>query len=310
MFRTIDFAVIIDFLHRTALSDQMTFVTELAENEPTGKLVDRSQKPEDSIPQTPGSEVGSFMSKKYDASFMVMPDDGEEKRSESELYDDAICSICDIIEDCAVVLLDVSQYRIFLKREEGAKNDLHHALVDHDEPFLSSGYDIRPLANLMPGALQTASTRDLVVKRIRRKRENGQSVGPRRLAAKVADISFHSPFNQDEEVFSEGVGKLLRRMLLSDQYWYNEGGSTDSDDPQILAEVAPGAQWILALPVWHSDGSPFKVLVIAWDHQPARMDETERFVRGIVAGVSAAMTIRKARLLEKAQSTFSKVQAQ
>jgi hypothetical protein len=137
----------------------MTFVTEQTESEPTGKLIDRSQKPENSIPQTPGSEAGSFMSKKYDASFMVMPDDGEEKRSESELYDDAICSICDIIEDCAVVLLDVSQYRIFLKREEGAKNDLHAALVDHDEPFLSSGYDIRPLANLMPGALQQASTR-------------------------------------------------------------------------------------------------------------------------------------------------------
>lgn len=288
----------------------MTFVTEQAESEPTGKLVDRSQqRSNSSIPQTPGSENGSSRGAN-DIGFMVIPDDGEEKRSESELYDDAICSICDVIEDCAVVLLDVSQYRIFLKREEGAKDDLHDALVDQDEPFLSTGYDIRPLANLMPGALQEASTRDLVVKRIRRKRENGQSVGPRRLAAKVADIAFHSPFNQDEEVFSEGVAKLLRRMLLSDQYWYDERGPSDTDEPQILAEVAPGAQWILALPVWQSDGSPFKVLVIAWDHQPPRKDETERFVRGIVAGVSAAMTIRKARLLEKAQSTFSKVQAQ
>jgi len=63
----------------------MTFSTEQSENEPTGKLVDRSQKTNSSIPQTPGSENGSAMSKTYDAGFMVMPDDGEEKRSESEL---------------------------------------------------------------------------------------------------------------------------------------------------------------------------------------------------------------------------------
>jgi len=293
----------------------MTFAHERIDQEPTGKVTERPTKTiQSTVPPTPISENGSYSGSATghagDERYVVVPDDSDEKRHESELYDDAICAVCDFIEDCAVVLLDVSQYRVYLKRDEGAKEDLHQALVDQDEPFLSSGYDIRPLANLIPGALQSSAKRDLVVKRIRRKREDGKSVGPRRLAAKVADISFHSPFNQQEEVFSEGVGKLLRSMLLDDQYWYNNQDPSNTDDCTILKEVAPGANWILALPVWHSDGSPFKVLVVAWDHQPARRDETERFVRGIVAGTSAAMTIRKARLLEKAQATFSKVQAQ
>jgi hypothetical protein len=226
-------------------------------------------------------------------------------------YDDAICAICDVIEDCAVVLLDVSQYRIYLKRGEGSKEDLHQTLVDQEEPLLQTGYDVRPLAGIMPGTLRSVQKEDLVVKRVRRKREDGQPVGPRRLAAKVADISFHSPYNPDEEVFSEGVGKLLQNMLLTDQYWYELGGDAEVEDHQaIIQEIAPIAKAMLALPVWHSDGSPFKVLVVAWDHRPGRREETERFVRGIVAGTSAAMTIRKARLLEKAQAMFSRVQAQ
>jgi len=293
----------------------MTFTHDRVDQEPTGRITERTTKPTQStVPPTPVSGNDSYSTSPTgharDERYVIVPDDSDEKRHESELYDDAICAVCDFIEDCAVVLLDVSQYRVYLKRDEGAKEDLHQAIVDQDEPFLSSGYDIRPLANLIPGALQSSAQRDLVVKRIRRKREDGRSVGPRRLAAKVADISFHSPFNQEEEVFSEGVGKLLRSMLLDDQYWYNNQDPTNADDCAIVKEVAPGANWILALPVWHSDGSPFKVLVVAWDHQPARREETERFVRGIVAGTSAAMTIRKARLLEKAQATFSKVQAQ
>lgn len=244
---------------------------------------------------------------------MVIPDNVEEKRLESELYDDAICAICEVVDDCAVVLLDVSQYRIYLRREPGEKDDLIQSFVDADESLMHPSFEVQPLVRQMPGSLRSVNKDDLIIKRVRRDREDGQHVGPKRLAAKQADILFSSPFNDDEDVFSDGVGKLIQSMILKDQYWYHVDTpgpkSSSADEVDIIKNVAPAAKSMLALPVWHTDGSPLKVLVMAWNHVPSRRKDLEKFARGIVSGTSAAMMIRKAKIMAKAQAMFSSVQA-
>jgi hypothetical protein len=82
--------VIIDFLHKTALSEQTThFTQEDHEREPTGKLLATQPGSAPAAESETNKGVtcppGASVLRPQENGFTVVPDDGEEKLSESEL---------------------------------------------------------------------------------------------------------------------------------------------------------------------------------------------------------------------------------
>lgn len=216
-----------------------------------------------------------------------------------------------MIDDCAVVLLDVSQYKIFLRRTADNVEAMQSQILDQKYPSMPTGYDVRPIPALT-GSLKDLTEEDLFIKRVIRKEETAPE-GPVRLCSRVADLAYSSPFSSDDEGFSDGIAILLKRMLLgSNQFWYTHGhdGGNKTDDTEIIEALAPSAQWIYARPIWQTDGSPCKVLMMAWRREVNGRRDLESFVKGVIAGISAALTIRRARQVEQAQIAFSNVQTQ
>lgn len=225
----------------------------------------------------------------------------------------AILSICEIEDSAAVALLDVSGYRIYLRQSGSQLNDdIHERLTDNfgTEGFLSS--DMGDRLSRLDSRLQDLADEDIVVRKIMRTQSEERDMHPEVISIRLADVAYDSPFQFDASQssdFTDGICDILSRVLKRSPSWFSKA-DCDSTTEAIFRRTAPGANSMLVHPLWHPDGNPLKLMLLAWNHEPPRKDETQSFVTSIMTGLSAALTLHRARRMEKAQIAFGNVQAQ
>ncbi|KAJ9107616.1 hypothetical protein QFC21_001075 [Naganishia friedmannii] len=224
----------------------------------------------------------------------------------------AILSICDILDDSAVALLDTSSYRIFLRQSGSDTND--HVLEHLTENIGSKGFldnDMGSRLSRLDAGLKDISDEDIVVKKIERSEEERTMKPSEVIAFRLADVAFESPFQLDasgSSEFADAICDILGKVLKSSPLWL----SRKDRDPQSVAifkRVAPQAECVLVNPLWSPDGSPLKLLLIAWRNDCQRKHDVQSFTSSIMTGLAAALTLQKARRMEQAQLAFGNVQA-
>lgn len=217
-----------------------------------------------------------------------------------------------VVDDAAIALLDVSGYRIFL-RDSGSRlnDDIHQRLTDDFGVKGSTSNDMGNRLSRLDARLQDVADEDIVVKKILRSETEERDMHPEVLSIRLADVAYDSPFQFDatqSSEFTDGICDILLKVLKRSPSWFSKA----DNDPTIQAifrRTAPGAHSILAHPLWHPDGTPLKLVLLAWQHEPFRKDEVQSFVGSLMTGLSAALTLHRARRMEKAQLAFSQVQA-
>lgn len=218
-----------------------------------------------------------------------------------------------VIDDAAIALLDVSGYRIFLRQSGSKLNDhIHERLTDNfgTKGFLSS--DMGSRLSRLDARLQDVADEDIVVKKISRSEKEGLDLHPEVLSIRLADLAFESPFQFDatqSSDFTDGICDILAKVLKRSPSWFTKA-DCDPTIEAIFRRTAPGADCMLVHPLWHPDGNPLKLLLLAWKHEPSRKGEVQSFVASLMTGLSAALTLHRARRMEKAQIAFGNVQAQ
>lgn len=218
-----------------------------------------------------------------------------------------------VIDDAAIALLDVSGYRIFLRQSGSKLNDhIHERLTDNfgTKGFLSS--DMGSRLSRLDARLQDVADEDIVVKKISRSAKEELDLHPEVLSIRLADLAFDSPFQFDatqSSEFTDGICDILAKVLKRSPSWFTKADS-DPTIEAIFRRTAPGADCMLVHPLWHPDGNPLKLLLLAWKHEPSRKDEVQSFIASLMTGLSAALTLHRARRMEKAQISFGNVQAQ
>lgn len=103
------------------------------------------------------------------------------------------------------------------------------------------------------------------------------------------------------------MDEVVRRVLESESVWYNDFSDTD-ERRQILQSVSPGAGSMLVLPVAQARHS--LLLLLSWGEAPTRPGDTADFASDLVSSLVAALAAKDSRSTERAQLTFSNVQAQ
>jgi hypothetical protein len=217
-----------------------------------------------------------------------------------------------VIDDAAIALLDVSSYRIYL-RQSGSKvnDDIHQRLTDNFGAKEINASDTGDRLSRLDARLQDVADEDIIVKKISRTETEERNMHPEVLSIRLADLAYESPFQFDatqSSEFTDGVCDILARVLKRSPSWFSKA----DDDPTIQAifrRTAPGADSILVHPLWRPDGSPLKLLLLAWKYEPIRKDEVQSFVASLMTGLSAALTLHRARRMEKAQIAFGNTQA-
>ncbi|KAJ9112572.1 hypothetical protein QFC19_000589 [Naganishia cerealis] len=242
-------------------------------------------------------------------SLLVEPED--ENQTEDNINNSmyAILSICEILDDSAVVLLDTSGYRIFLRRP----SESNGRILEHvTENVGSKGFLNSDIGNRLTRLIrESVRDEDIVVKKIERLEEERTAIPSEVIGFRLADVAFESPFHLDaseSSEFTDGICDILGKALKLSPLWLNRSDR----DPQSIAifkRIAPRAECMLVHPLWNPDGSPLKLLLIAWRNQTPRKQEIEAFTASLMTGLAAALTLHKARGMEMAQITFGNVQA-
>jgi hypothetical protein len=212
------------------------------------------------------------------------------------------------MDDSAVALLDTSSYRVYLRQSDSTVNDLAENIGL--KGFLDS--DMGSRLSRLPASLKDIADKDIVVKKIERSQEERTVMPSEIIAFRLADVAFESPFQLDateSSEFTDAICDILGKALKSSPLWLNR----EDQDPQSVAifkRIAPQAECMLVHPLWNPDGSPLKLLLIAWRNDCQRKHEIESFTSSIMIGLAAGLTLHKARRMEQAQIAFGNVQAQ
>lgn len=217
------------------------------------------------------------------------------------------------MDDSAVALLDTSSYRVYFRQSGSDVND--HVLEHLTENIGSKGFldsDMGSRLSRLPDSLKDIADKDIVVKKIERSQEERTAMPSEVIAFRLADVAFQSPFKLDateSSEFTDAICDILGKALRSSPLWLNR----EDRDPQSIAifrRIAPQAACMLVHPLWNPDGSPLKLLLIAWRNDCQRKHEIESFTTSIMTGLTAGLTLHKARRMEQAQIAFGNVQAQ
>ncbi|KAJ9091925.1 hypothetical protein QFC21_007038 [Naganishia friedmannii] len=193
---------------------------------------------------------------------------------------------------------DVNNVMIFLKNTGSGLNEkIHQRLTDNlgTEDFLSD--DMGNRLSKLDARLKDVADEDIVVKKLQRSATEERDINSEVIAIRLADVSSTS-----------GICAILAKVLKRSYSWLFKADG-DSRTAAIFRRVAPGANCLLVHPHWHPDGNPFMLLFLAWKQEPLRKDEIQSFVASLMTGMSAALTMHKARRMEKAQIAFGNVQA-
>ncbi|KAJ9124525.1 hypothetical protein QFC24_003317 [Naganishia onofrii] len=302
-------AVTCDFMERAIMPDPI-------------RANGRRQSNEEVYPRCPADKpTGRYREgKAWDSaevkvdSLLVEPEDGDENEDDinDSIYEQAILSICEIMDDSAVALLDTSSYRVYFRQSGSDVND--HVLEHLTENIGSKGFldsDMGSRLSRLPDSLKDIADKDIVVKKIERSQEERTAMPSEVIAFRLADVAFQSPFKLDateSSEFTDAICDILGKALRSSPLWLNR----EDRDPQSIAifrRIAPQAACMLVHPLWNPDGSPLKLLLIAWRNDCQRKHEIESFTTSIMTGLTAGLTLHKARRMEQAQIAFGNVQA-
>ncbi|KAJ9123140.1 hypothetical protein QFC22_001333 [Naganishia vaughanmartiniae] len=249
-----------------------------------------------------------------EAKLLVEPEEGDDNEDDinNSIYEQAILSICEILDDSAVALLDTTGYRIFLRQTDSDANG--QVLENLTENIGSKGFldsEMGSRLSRLNGSLKDIADEDIVVKKIERSVEEQTQIPSEVLAFRLADVAFESPFqleSSESSEFTDAICDILVKALKISPLWLDKG-DTDPQSVAIFKRIAPRAQCMLVHPLWNTDGSPLKLLLIAWGNGCQRKEEIQDFTASIVTGLAAALTLRKARRMEQAQIAFGNVQA-
>jgi hypothetical protein len=199
----------------------------------------------------------------------------------------ALTTICQVLDDTSAVLLDISR----ATRSAYSESE--------STPSESSSDSNR-------------GSRMGLARRASRRYGSRSSQEPKRTWSVLAENASSTPDNSTFALgglgATDSVDELVRRVVKSDSVWYND--SSDEADPrrQILQSISPGAGCMLALPVAQARHS--LLLILSWSDAPTRPGDTADFASDLISSLVAALAAKDSRHTERAQLTFSNVQAQ
>lgn len=102
--------------------------------------------------------------------------------------------------------------------------------------------------------------------------------------------------------------ELVRGVLDVEDVWYTDSPNETEERRQILRSLSPSAGCMLVTPVAQARHS--LLLLLSWPDYPSRPGDTADFVGDVVASLVTALAAKDSRRTERAQLTFSNVQAQ
>jgi hypothetical protein len=214
----------------------------------------------------------------------------------------ALLAFAQIAPDSTVLLADISDLRIFI-RNPGSDIDLNCA-----ETRSTSDHHLEPedivKDNHFGGTLDS-----LLIQRSPESSLQESDAYPRILGGQVADLTSIVLFNEDSEVFEAGLQWALSLSLSTRVKWF-EHNHEDERIGEALRMIAPNAMALLAMPLWHSRGSPGHMALFAFEKPPRERDQLVMFTKIIMNALMDAFTLGRARKLEQAQAMFNLVQSQ
>lgn len=128
------------------------------------------------------------------------------------------------------------------------------------------------------------------------------------LAENASSALGKSAFNLDGDGAMEGLDELVRRVLESESAWYIDSSNESRAGCRVLQSLSPDSECMLVLPL--AQARHHLVLLLSWTSPPTRPHDTADFASDVISSLVAALTARDSRRTERAQLTFSNVQAQ
>lgn len=117
-----------------------------------------------------------------------------------------------------------------------------------------------------------------------------------------------SPFDMKAPQACAALDAIILHTLQSDNHWFHNDHRQGELRSQILRNLVPNAKCLLALPI--KQGKHSLLLMLSWEDVPTRPEDVISFVSGILSSLVNTLSMRDARRSERAQLTFSNVQAQ
>lgn len=128
------------------------------------------------------------------------------------------------------------------------------------------------------------------------------------LAENASSALGRSAFKLDGDGAMEELDELVRRVLEFGSAWYIDLSNESSAGCGVLQSLSPGSESLLVLPV--AQARHHLVLLLSWTSPRTRPGDTADFASDVISSLVAALTARDSRRTERAQLTFSNVQAQ
>ncbi|KAJ9116857.1 hypothetical protein QFC22_004514 [Naganishia vaughanmartiniae] len=218
------------------------------------------------------------------------------QKVETTLYKDALDSICQTLDDTNAVLLDLSRY------------DTSVPSITSPEPVVTPSVGHEAASEYSSTWNAQSTTRASLSRRKAGRRIDRDTKGSWSEVARYTQPScVSSPFNVTSSQASAAVDSIILHTLQSDNHWFHNDYRQGELRPQILHDLVPDASCLLAIPV--KQGKHSLLLMLSWEEVPTRPEDVVSFVDGILSSLVNTLSMRDARRAERAQLTFSNVQA-
>ncbi|KAJ9101890.1 hypothetical protein QFC21_003230 [Naganishia friedmannii] len=217
------------------------------------------------------------------------------QKVETTLYQDALLTMCQVLDDTNAVLLDLSRYDTSTAPVTSPLPVVHNPAISETGSDFSSTWNARQS--------RTSLSRRKSSRRAERDTKGSWS----EVAAYTQPSCVSSPFNMKGAQASAAVDAIVSHTLQSDNHWFHNDDRQGELRPQILRNLVPDANCLLALPV--KQGKHSLLLMLSWEEVPTRPEDVVSFVSGILSSLVNTLSMRDARRAERAQLTFSNVQA-
>ncbi|KAL7423038.1 hypothetical protein Q5752_002337 [Cryptotrichosporon argae] len=214
----------------------------------------------------------------------------KEGAAERAIYTDAAQTLQAILQADSVVMVDLREFQLFVKKSDG--NDQREAKAFIGDFLQGNPWpaDVEPVCNYV--AKSTSPGVSVL----------GDAAAP------GADLHFNDPS------VPETMAKLIKFYLKSRHFWWNrDDPEGDGLAPAIMALMPASSQTVLAVPFFTFVGTVRYATFASWDRPPSALGDGSRaampFVYIIGGQLMAMMALQKMRNMEQSQISYSNIQA-